>query len=198
MGVAVNAHPRPYRRPRPSQSFRACHPAGVGCANFRFGRWGGMSLRAPSLGVQCSSCWGRRSIDPSHTHHCAGCGCHGHGVFDVAVRMKQRRGLLTEPSPQQSRSSLRQCDPGLRHSLTEEHGPVKDSLTVAPRSSLHESAGFWSLVAERPPKVAVGFHPRSAITPNDLVAERRWNHRHTISRQREVSRHVASAACRIA
>ena len=28
---------------------------------------------------------------------------------------------------------------GIRHSLTEEHGPVEDSLTVAPRSSLHES-----------------------------------------------------------
>ena len=48
-------------------------------------------------------------------------------------------------------------------------------MTVAPRSSLHESAGFLALVAERPPKVAVGFNPRSAITPNNLVAERRWN-----------------------
>ena len=93
----------------------------------------------------------------------------------MAVRMKQRRGLLTEPSPQPARSSRRRCDPGLRHSLTEEHGPVEDSLTVAPRSSLHESAGFLALVAERPPKVAVGFNPRSAITPNHLVAERRLN-----------------------
>ena len=32
-----------------------------------------------------------------------------------------------------------------------------------------------SLVAERPPKVAVGFNPRSAIPPNHLVAERRLN-----------------------
>ena len=118
---------------------------------------------------------GRRSIAPNHTHHCAGCGCHGHGVFDVAVRMKQRRGLLTEPSPPQARPSRRRCDPGLRHSLTEEHGPVEDFMTVAPRSSLHESAGFMALIAERPPKVAVGFHPRSAITPNHLVAERRLN-----------------------
>ncbi len=42
---------------------------------------------------------------------------------------------------------------------------------------------FMSLVAERPPKVAVGFNPRSAIPPNHLVAERRSNHRHTISDQ---------------
>ena len=95
----------------------------------------------------------------------AGCACHGQGVIDVAVRMKQRRGLLTEPSPPPARSSRRRCDPGLRHSLTEEHGPVEDSLTVSPRSSLHESAGFLALVAERPPKVAVGFNPRSAIPP---------------------------------
>ena len=40
---------------------------------------------------------------------------------------------------------------------------------------------FMSLVAERPPKFAVGFNPRSAIPPNHLVAERRSNHRHTIS-----------------
>ena len=80
----------------------------------------------------------------------AGCGCHGHGVFDVAVRMKKRRGLLTEPSQQQARPSRRRCDPGLRHSLTEEHGPVEDSLTVAPRSSLHKSAGFLTLVAGWP------------------------------------------------
>ena len=93
-------------------------------------------------------------------------------ALDVAVRMKKRRGLLTEPSRQQARPSRRRRDPGLRHSLTEEHGAVEDSLTVAPRSSLHESAGFLSLVAERPPKVAVGFNPRSAITPNHLVAER--------------------------
>ena len=33
---------------------------------------------------------------------------------------------------------------------------------------------YLSLVAERPPKVAVGFNPRSAITANHLVAERRW------------------------
>ena len=105
----------------------------------------------------------------------AGSGCHGHGVCDVAVRMKQRRGLLTEPSQQQARPSRRRCDPGLRHSLNEEHGPVEDSLTVAPRSSLHESAGFFSLVAERPPKVVVGFNPRSAIASNNLVAERRLN-----------------------
>jgi len=105
----------------------------------------------------------------------AGRGCHGHGVIDVAVRMKQRRGLLTEPSQPQARSSRRRCDPGLRHSLTEEHGPVEDSLTVSPRSSLHESAGFLALVAKRPPKVAVGFNPRSAIPPSHLVAERRWN-----------------------
>ena len=104
-----------------------------------------------------------------------GAGATGHGVLDVAVRMKKRRGLLTEPSQRQTRPSRRRCDPGLRHSLTEEHGPVEDSLTVAPRSSFHESAGFLALVAERPPKVAVGFHPRSAIPPNDLVAERRWN-----------------------
>ena len=44
----------------------------------------------------------------------AGRGCHGHGVFDVAVRMKQRRGLLTEPSQPPARSSRRRCDPGLR------------------------------------------------------------------------------------
>ena len=112
----------------------------------------------------------------------AGCGCHGHGVVDVAVRMKTRRGSLTEPSQPQARPSRRRCDPGIRHSLTEEHGPVEDSTTVAPRNSLHESAGFWSLVAERPPKVAVGFHPRSAIPPNHLVAERRLNHRHTLGR----------------
>jgi hypothetical protein len=42
---------------------------------------------------------------------------------------------------------------------------------------------FLSIVAERPPKVAVGFNPRSAITPNNLVAERRLNHRHTIGHQ---------------
>ena len=47
--------------------------------------------------------------------------------------MKQRRGLLTEPSQPPARPSRRRCDPGLRHSLTEEHGPVEDSLTVAPR-----------------------------------------------------------------
>ena len=94
----------------------------------------------------------------------AGCGCHGRGGFVAAVQMKQRRGLLTEPSQQQARPSRRRCDPGIRHSLTEEHGPVEDSLTVAPRSSLHESAGFLSLVAERPPKAAVDFHPRSALT----------------------------------
>ncbi len=108
----------------------------------------------------------------------------------MAVRMKQRRGLLTEPSRQQARPSRRRCDPGLRHSLTEEHGPVEDSLTVAPRSSLHESAGFLSLVAERPPKVAVGFNPRWAITPNHLVAERRLNHRHTIGRPMDVCRRL--------
>ena len=49
---------------------------------------------------------------------------------------------------------------------------------------------FLSLVAERPSKVAVGFHPRSAIPPNHLVAERRWNHRHTIGRQRDVCRRL--------
>ena len=38
-------------------------------------------------------------------------------------------------------------------------------------------------VAERPPKVTVGFHPRSAIPPNHLVSERRSKHRHTISDQ---------------
>ena len=42
---------------------------------------------------------------------------------------------------------------------------------------------FLSLVAERPPKVAVSFHPRSSIPPNNLVAERRSPHRHTISDQ---------------
>ena len=67
----------------------------------------------------------------------------------MAVRMKKRRGLLTEPSQQQARSSRRGCDSGLRHSLTKEHGPAEDSLTVAPRSSLHEPAGFLTLVAER-------------------------------------------------
>ena len=78
----------------------------------------------------------------------------------MVVRMTKRRGLLTEPSQPQARPSRRRSDPGLRHSLTEEHGPVEDSLTVAHRSSLHESAGFLALVAERPPKVAVGFNPR--------------------------------------
>ena len=53
--------------------------------------------------------------------------------------MKQRRRLLTEPSPPQARSSRRRCDPGLRHSLTETHGPVEVCMTVAPGSSLHES-----------------------------------------------------------
>ena len=101
----------------------------------------------------------------------------------MAVRMTKRRGLLTEPSQPQARPSGRRSDPGLRHSLTEEHGPVEDSLTVSPRSSLHESAGFLVLVAERPPTVTVGFNPRSAITPNPLVAERRWNHRHDIGYQ---------------
>ena len=108
----------------------------------------------------------------------------------MAVRMKKRRGLLTEPSQQQARSSRRRCDPGLRHSLTEEHGPVEESMTVAPRSSLHESAGFLALVAERPPKVAVGFNPRSAITPNHLVAERRWNPLRAIGDQRDVCRRL--------
>ena len=57
----------------------------------------------------------------------AGCGSHDHGDFDVAVRMKKRRGLLTEPSQQPAWPSRRQCDPGLRHSLNEENGPVEDS-----------------------------------------------------------------------
>ncbi len=68
--------------------------------------------------------------------------------------MKKRRGLLTEPLQPQARSSRRRCDLGLRHSLTKEYGHVEDSLTVAPRSSLRESAGFLPLVAERPPTVA--------------------------------------------
>ena len=68
--------------------------------------------------------------------------------------MKQRRGLLTEPSPPQARPSRRRCDPGLRQSLTEEHGPVEDSLTVAPRSSLHESAGWTGRGFERPGRSA--------------------------------------------
>ena len=105
----------------------------------------------------------------------AGCGCHGHGASTWPCERMKRCGLLTEPSQPQARPSLRRCDPGIRHSLTEEHGPVEDSLTVAPRSSLHKSAGFLALVAERPPKVAVGLNPRSAITPSHLVAERRWN-----------------------
>ncbi len=49
---------------------------------------------------------------------------------------------------------------------------------------------FLSLVAERPPKVAVGFNPRSAIPPNHLVAERRWNHRDTLGRPRDVCRRL--------
>ena len=97
--------------------------------------------------------------------------------FDVAVRMKQRRGLLTEPSQPQARSSRRRCDPDLRRSLTAEHGPVEDFLTVAHRSSLHESAGFLALVAARPPKVAVGFNPRRAMTQAFFVAERQWKAR---------------------
>ena len=66
----------------------------------------------------------------------AGCGCHGHGACDVAVRMKQRRGLLTEPSPQQARPARRRCDPGLRHSLTEEHGHVEDSSEAPPQPTV--------------------------------------------------------------
>jgi hypothetical protein len=58
----------------------------------------------------------------------------------VAVRMKQRRGLLTELSQQQARLTFKRREPGIRHSLTKEHGHVEDSVTVAPRSSLHESA----------------------------------------------------------
>ena len=41
---------------------------------------------------------------------------------------------------------------------------------------------FLSLVAARPPKVAVGFNPRSAITTGNLVAERRLYHRHAFGR----------------
>ena len=108
--------------------------------------WGRV-FEPQSLGVQCSSCWGRRSIDPSDTHHCAGCGCHGRVVFDVAVRMKQRRGLLTEPSPPQARSSRRRCDPGLRQSLTEEHGPVQDPLTTFRQA---RPIGFVATVAGFP------------------------------------------------
>src|SRR2546426_12536222 len=52
---------------------------------------------------------------------------------------------------------------------------------------------FLALVAERPPKVAVGFHPRSAIPPNHLVAERRWNHRHAIGRPRDACRRLPTS-----
>ena len=48
-------------------------------------------------------------------------------------------------------------------------------------------ATFGVLVAERPPKVAVGFNPRLPIAQTDFVAERRLNHRHAIGRQLDAS-----------
>ena len=49
--------------------------------------------------------------------------------FDVAVRRKQRRGLLTEPSQPQARPARRRCDPG-----SDIRSPKSTVLLKTPRS----------------------------------------------------------------
>jgi len=91
--------------------------------------------------------------------------------------MKQRRGLLTEPSQPEARPSRRRCDPGLRHSLTGEHGPVEDSLTVAFRSFLHEPAGWPGRGCELPGLGGM-FSPRPdvfGVRPDCRDERLRWN-----------------------
>ncbi len=102
-------------------------------------------------------------------------GGHSQGVINMAVRMKQRRGLLTEPSPPQARPSRRRCDPGLRHSLTEEHGPVEDSMTVGGVALLDSPASLDVPLLRSPRRssadeVSTPVHTASPRTPKQWHA----------------------------